>query len=236
MEVLLFSNKTTNQDPLLMSIFKLSEIRLIQIYNRSKLKEIILNQHKEYIAVILDLQVCSNDDLSFWKQLLDLSPLPILILSSDCSKIYHEMLQQKAVIHLARPITALCQYLHIEKREQHKKVENDEYIPITSDVFFNVNGHCIRKDNKCIHLSSTEFKLLYLLLKNSGVTFSTHELLDSLDLPGLSTLYVHIQNVRSKIEKDPHNPLILINQRGRGYQLKVEADIQNKEHPIFQLS
>ncbi|MFB5269181.1 winged helix-turn-helix domain-containing protein [Paenibacillus enshidis] len=221
MEVLMFSNKISNEDPILKSIFKMSEINLTQINNRGKLKELILEQHRKYIAVILDLQICSNDDLSFWKQLLDLSPLPILILSSDTSKSYHDIRQQKATIHLAKPITDFCRHIHDE--EKQKQIDELEFIPLTKEVFFNITGHCIRKDNRCTSLSSTEFKLLFLLVRNRGQIFSSHKLLDQLDLPGLSTLYVHIQNIRSKIEKDPHNPVILINHRGRGYSVKTEA-------------
>ncbi|MGX1829315.1 winged helix-turn-helix domain-containing protein [Paenibacillus taichungensis] len=218
----MFSNKLSNEEPILKSIFKLSEISLTQINDQSKLKKIILEQHKKYLAVILDLQICSNDDLSFWKQLLDLSPLPILIFSSDSSKIYHVIQQQKATIHLAKPITDFCRYIHNEKEEKQRPVDVLEYIQLTKEVFFNITGHCIGKDSRCTPLSSTEFKLLFLLVRNRGKIFSSHELLDQLDLPGLATLYVHIQNIRSKIEKNPHDPQILINHRGRGYLVKIE--------------
>lgn len=50
-------------------------------------------------------------------------------------------------------------------------------------------------------LSTTEFKLLYLLANNIGETFTVNELIDYIEITGISTLYVYIQKLREKIEK-----------------------------------
>ncbi|MET3847703.1 winged helix-turn-helix domain-containing protein [Paenibacillus sp. OAE614] len=218
MEIILFSNKFFIQETFVKSIFKESNIKITHIYNFVRLQEILLNQQKKYIAILVDLQICTPDHINYWDKLLSSSPLPLFLFSSDTKIMYREMLLQKFSTQLAKPLFEMFEYLHKIKEEKFN-LENSPYIPLTSKMSFNIGEHCIEKFNKRIPLSIVEFKLLYLLLSNRGEVFSANELLDKLELSGLSTLYVHIQNVRSKIEDDPHNPNLLINCRGQGYKL-----------------
>jgi two-component system alkaline phosphatase synthesis response regulator PhoP len=75
---------------------------------------------------------------------------------------------------------------------------------------------------KVMELSPKEFDLLYLLASHPGVTFSRKDLLHRIwteDFAGLEhTVNTHINRLRSKIEKDPDNPMYVLTTWGVGYR------------------
>ncbi len=79
-------------------------------------------------------------------------------------------------------------------------------------------------DDKEIHLTSTEFKLLAYLSQNPNVPHSREKLID--DIWGYEqfvgdarTVDVHIRNLRQKIEDNPSLPTRVVTIRGAGYML-----------------
>jgi DNA-binding response OmpR family regulator len=215
MMILLFSNNT-NQVSLLKHVLKSHDLLINHIDDRKVIKKEIKDH--EYMAVILDLPIPTIEDLLFWKELIEMTPTPILLLSSNRTDAQRVLLRQQASIYLADPVANLLKYLRLVKRNKL----NDDVIMLAPGIIFDVAGHCIRKNDECITLSSTEFKILFLLATNYENSFTAQDLMDQVDLAGISTLYVHIQNLRRKIETNPSSPLILINNRGHGYKLQIE--------------
>ena len=86
-----------------------------------------------------------------------------------------------------------------------------------------VNGiqRVVKVDNKEIHLTGTEYKILELLMKEKGKIFSRDEIYQAVwGMPPVgveNTISVHIRHIREKIEEDPANPHYLKVARGRGY-------------------
>ncbi len=69
-----------------------------------------------------------------------------------------------------------------------------------------------------------EFELLELLVRNAGRVMTRGQLIDRIwgsDYVGdTKTLDVHVKRLRSKIEKDPANPVRLLTVRGLGYKFE----------------
>jgi two-component system response regulator RegX3 len=67
-----------------------------------------------------------------------------------------------------------------------------------------------------------EFELLHLLLINAGRVLQRETLIDRIwgyDYVGdTKTLDVHIKRLRSKLEADPSNPVLITTIRGLGYK------------------
>ena len=86
-----------------------------------------------------------------------------------------------------------------------------------------VNGiqRVVKVENKEIHLTGTEYKILELLMKEKGKIFSRDEIYQAVwGMPPVgveNTISVHIRHIREKIEEDPANPHYLKAARGRGY-------------------
>ncbi|MBY4602892.1 MULTISPECIES: winged helix-turn-helix domain-containing protein [Bacillus] len=197
------------------SVIKNDEIKVIGTDNRDLIVEKV--KKKENLAVILDFPHPNQEDFEFWMNILKITSIPIFVLNSNENDIEKVLLRERAVIQLVSPLTDIFQSLQLDRVNQ----KLPDIIYITDDVFFDLAGHCIRKRNECYHLSSTEFKILYILSINVGSALTANQLIDFVDLSGLSTLYVHIQKLREKIEEDPRNPRILTNKRGEGYKLNV---------------
>ena len=76
-----------------------------------------------------------------------------------------------------------------------------------------------------MEFTGAEYRLLCLLLKNSGRILTRGVLLDRLwDGAGKfvvdNTLSVYVRRLREKLEKNPSKPEHLITVRGSGYQWK----------------
>ena len=78
-----------------------------------------------------------------------------------------------------------------------------------------------------VHLASREFELLLFLVEHPQIVFSKETLYDrvwDLDAMGsTSTVSVHMNRLREKIEEDPSNPQWLQTVWGSGYRFNSEA-------------
>jgi DNA-binding response OmpR family regulator len=79
------------------------------------------------------------------------------------------------------------------------------------------------KRGKEIRLTNREFELLKFLAQNANIVFSKEQLMEKIwgyDYIGdTSTVMVHINRIREKIEDDPKNPKILETVWGAGYRV-----------------
>jgi DNA-binding response OmpR family regulator len=73
-----------------------------------------------------------------------------------------------------------------------------------------------------IDLTATEFRLLRAFLENRGQVLTLDELLQKVWGEDVfltdRVIYTHVNNLRGKIEEDPHHPKLLICVRGIGYR------------------
>jgi DNA-binding response OmpR family regulator len=83
--------------------------------------------------------------------------------------------------------------------------------------------HEVHIGGKPANLTATEFRILALLAENPGEVFTRSHLLDRLEDSGEifeRTLDRHINNLRKKIEPDPHNPEYVLTVYGVGYKMR----------------
>ena len=82
--------------------------------------------------------------------------------------------------------------------------------------------HIVSRAGKVIALTRLEFDLLVALVREPGRVFSRDALLSEVWGYRHSTdtrlVNVHVQRLRSKIEKDPERPEIVLTVRGVGYR------------------
>ncbi|EWC59802.1 two component transcriptional regulator, winged helix family [Actinokineospora spheciospongiae] len=83
----------------------------------------------------------------------------------------------------------------------------------------------VRRGDEEIHLTLTEFRLLCELAENPGRVLSRTALLDRVWDRGYfgdeRIVDVHVRRLRTKIERDPSAPAVVITVRGLGYRLDV---------------
>lgn len=79
-------------------------------------------------------------------------------------------------------------------------------------------------DDTAVHLTPTETKLLYILLRNAGHVVHSSYLLQRLwplEEAYEDKLRVHVRRLREKLEPDPGSPTYIVTERGSGYRFAV---------------
>ncbi len=78
-------------------------------------------------------------------------------------------------------------------------------------------------DERSVHLTASQFRLLDLLSEEPGRIVTRREILhrlwESSHLADDHVCDVHVSNLRHKIERDPRNPQRILTVRGLGYKL-----------------
>jgi two-component system response regulator RegX3 len=92
-------------------------------------------------------------------------------------------------------------------------------------VRLDVERHLVSINNESVSFPLKEFELLEFLMRNAGRVLTRMQLIDRVwgsDYVGdTKTLDVHIKRLRSKIEADPANPVVIQTVRGLGYKMEA---------------
>ena len=90
------------------------------------------------------------------------------------------------------------------------------------DLMINVDGHTVKRNGAPIQLTPLEFDLLLALARRPWQVFSREVLLEQVwgyrHAADTRLVNVHVQRLRSKIERDPEHPEIVVTVRGIGYK------------------
>jgi two-component system KDP operon response regulator KdpE len=83
-------------------------------------------------------------------------------------------------------------------------------------------------DDKQVHLTPIEYKLLMVLVRHAGKVITHTQLLKEVWGPAqvneVQYLRVYMTQLRHKLEVDPARPRFLMNEPGIGYRLKYDPE------------
>lgn len=180
--------------------------------------------------VFLDVRMPEMNGWETCRQIRMLSNVPIIMLTSltDNQDIVRG-LKYGADDFVSKPFSreVLTARAEAVLRRYHDKPEetdeNEKAFHFYQDERLEIDLHrrIVSVEGEIIKLSSTEFKLLSVLLENSGRIIPYESILDQVwgwDSEGtIGYIHVYVSRLRSKIEVDPRNPRYLVNERGYGY-------------------
>jgi two-component system KDP operon response regulator KdpE len=174
-------------------------------------------------GIILDLGLPDADGLEILKKLRTWYQKPIIILTvRNTEEDVVQALDNGANDYLTKPFRT--GELLARLRSALRQNKGDE---LTAPLVFNtleidIVNHVVRKDNKILKLTSTEFNLLALLARNEGRVLTHQYLLKEIwgytYLEQTQYLRVFVAQLRKKIENDPAKPDLLITESGIGYR------------------
>jgi len=99
---------------------------------------------------------------------------------------------------------------------------SDEKVWEAGDVRVDLDQRRVYVRGDEVQLRRKEFELLKLLVENAGRVLTRDVLIDRIlgfdDTGATKTLDVHIKRLRSRIELDPSNPVLITTVRGVGYR------------------
>lgn len=177
--------------------------------------------------ILLDLMLPGLDGIEVCRQIRLESDVPIVMLTArtDTSDVVAG-LEAGADDYVAKPFKPKELVARIRARLRGRDDSGDEKLSI-NDVEIDVPGHEVMRGGEAISLTPLEFDLLVALARAPWKVFSREELLEQVwgyrHAADTRLVNVHIQRLRSKIERDPEKPEVVITVRGVGYRAGAGA-------------
>jgi two-component system KDP operon response regulator KdpE len=185
--------------------------------------------------ILLDLGLPDIDGLEVTRRLREWSDIPIIVISAreqELDKI--KALDAGADDYLTKPFGAGELVARIRVAMRHKAIRQagqNESVFILRNLRVDLVHRTVFLNEKEIHLTPIEYKLLTVLIKNAGKVVTHRQLLKEVwgpsSLSETQYLRVYMTQLRHKLEEDPARPCFLINEPGVGYRLKFDP----KENP-----
>lgn len=183
--------------------------------------------------VLLDLGLPDLDGVEIIKKIRTWSNMPIIVISArseDTDKI--EALDAGADDYLTKPFSVeeLLARLRVTQRRlamMQKEALDETAVFTNGQLRVDYAAGCAYLNEKELHLTPIEYKLLCLLSKNIGKvlthTFITQSIWGSSWDNDIASLRVFMATLRKKIEKEQSSPQYIQTHIGVGYRmLKVE--------------
>ncbi|MBN9605182.1 MAG: response regulator transcription factor [Actinomycetales bacterium] len=178
--------------------------------------------------VLLDLMLPGLPGTEVCREIRSRSSVPIIMLTAKDSEVDIVVgLELGADDYVTKPYSTreLLARIRAVLRRRVDEDAVDDAILEAGTVRMDVDRHAVAVDGAEIPMPLKEFELLELLLRNAGRVLTRGQLIDRVwgsDYFGdTKTLDVHIKRIRSKIEKDPGNPTMLVTVRGLGYRFEA---------------
>ncbi|KNF08119.1 response regulator GtcR [Gottschalkia purinilytica] len=196
----------------------------------------IINEINIDMAII-DIMMPSINGFKLIKKIRENYNIPVIFLSAktqDEDKILG--LGLGADDYVTKPFNPLEVVARVDAQlrryynlNYHNK--NVEQIIKIGEIELDIFSNIVKKNNKEIVLTSVEYKILKLLMENSGRVLTKKEIFEIVwednFIGDNNIIMVHISNLREKIEKNSRKPIYLKTIRGLGY--KFEKKVTSNE-------
>jgi two-component system response regulator MtrA len=172
--------------------------------------------------VLLDLMLPGRDGIEVCRLIRAESGVPIVMLTAKSDTVDVVLgLESGADDYVVKPFKPKELVARVRARLRRSDEPVPEVLEI-GDVTIDVAGHSVRRGDQVISLTPLEFDLLVALARKPWQVFTREVLLEQVwgyrHAADTRLVNVHVQRLRSKIEKDPERPEIVVTVRGVGYK------------------
>jgi DNA-binding response OmpR family regulator len=190
-------------------------------------------QEQEFHLIVLDVMMPKLDGMEVCRRVRETGAIPILMVSAkaeDMDKILGLMTgADDYVVKPFNPLELVVRVKTLLRRAYQyaqpagPKAEEEGILKI-SELIINKSTHSAEVDGRNIHLTSTEFGILFLLASNPGRVFSAEDIFQQVwkekYFESNNTVMVHISKLREKLEHELGRKLITT-VWGVGYKIEV---------------
>ena len=178
--------------------------------------------------IILDLGLPDMEGVDVIKTIRAWSNIPIIILSARSTEQHKiDALDAGADDYLTKPfgLGELLARIRVAMRHSVNSPEADQSGVFTIGALkVDLLKRQVFIDDKEIHLTPIQYRLLSVLIKNAGKVLTHQYLLNEVWGPSYKDnshyLRIYMSQLRQKLETDPTQPQYLLTESGVGYRLK----------------
>ena len=194
--------------------------------------ELALN--KEFDLILLDVMLPGKDGFKVCEEIRAVKEIPILMVTAKKEDIYKiQGLGIGADDYIVKPFSpselVARVNAHISRYERLTNIEKDNNIERSSITIGRIKillkARRVYVGEEEVKFANKEFELLMFLASNPNIVFSKDKLLDRIwgeeSFGDSSTVTVHINRIREKIELDSSNPEYIETVWGAGYRFNI---------------
>lgn len=179
--------------------------------------------------ILLDLMLPGMPGTEVARQIRVNSQTPIIMVTAKDSEVDIVVgLELGADDYVTKPYSArelLARMRAVLRRADSVEADLEERVLEAGRVSVDLDRHAVAVDGEEISMPLKEFELLEVLMRNAGRVLTRGQLIDRVwgsDYFGdTKTLDVHIKRIRSRIEENPGQPVMLVTVRGLGYRFEA---------------
>jgi two-component system response regulator RegX3 len=180
--------------------------------------------------ILLDLMIPEVSGTEVCRIIRTTSQVPIIMLTAKDAEIDKVVgLELGADDYVTKPYSSRELLARIKANLRRNSSDSDSFETsgalVVGPIQMNIDKHQVSVKGAQISLPLREFELLEFFMRNPARVLTRNQIIDRVwggDYFGdTKTLDVHVKRLRSKIEEDPANPLLLQTIRGLGYKLEA---------------
>lgn len=194
-----------------------------------------LLHERQYDLLILDINLPGIDGFETLQKIRKTNNIPVLVLSARREDA--DMLigfGGGADDYVTKPFSPGVLTARIRAHLNRIASENHPSESVSSlfqfgDILFDPAHYTLKNKDERIDLSRREMDLLLFLTRNKGQVYSKEEIYREVwgnEYGDISTVTVHMQRLRKKIERNPAEPVYLKTKYGYGYYLADKEDYE----------
>ena len=182
--------------------------------------------------VLLDLGLPDMDGLEVTNRLREWTQTPIVIISAreqEQDKV--KALDAGADDYLTKPFSSNELMARIRVAVRHStrsRSGRSEPVFTIDNLRVDLSQRQVFLDDKEVHLTPIEYKLLTVLIRHAGKVITHRQLLTEVwgaaHVNEVQYLRVYMTQLRHKLEKDPARPRFLMNEPAIGYRFKFDPE------------
>jgi len=199
---------------------------VLQAENGYKALEIIKAESID--LVLLDIMMPKINGIEVCNEIRKNYVMPIIFLSAKDAEIDKILgLSSGAEDYITKPFSTVELIARVKSQlrryKRYNQTDKNEKIIEIGNLKINSDTRQVFVGNREVSLTSKEFDILELLVRNKGIIMSIPRIYETVWKEGFfksdNTVMVHITNIRQKIEEDPKNPIYIKTVWGVGYKM-----------------
>lgn len=179
-------------------------------------------------AIILDLGLPDMSGVDVLREIRKFSDAPIIILSvQNDIEVVVRSLDLGADDYVTKPFEPreLAARINVCLRRSVKMDHGNDVIEVRG-LKVDLTSRLVTKNEIEIKLTSTEYDLLKLFIKNPNKILTTRQILKEVwgpsSIDNLQYPRVYVRHLRQKLEDDPNEPCLILTESGVGYRFKFD--------------